>query len=67
MATETEIRTRLALLEQAYASGAKSITVDGTTTTYRDASEMEQAIRRLSRQLPESRHKRPLAFRARMG
>lgn len=67
MASETTIRTRLAALETAYASGAKSVTVDGVTTTYRSADEMERAMRRLERQLPEYRYKRPLAFKVKMG
>ena len=44
-------RKRLDLLEQMRDSGVQSTSVDGVSTTFRSATELQQAIIRLKREL----------------
>jgi hypothetical protein len=61
MATEREIRRRIADIDAALAAGAKTVTLDGVTVTL-DHAAMAAERRRLEQQLPETRRKRPRAF-----
>lgn len=51
MATRTEQLARLELLEKMRDSGVSSTTVDGVQTTFRNATDLSNAIARLKRDL----------------
>ena len=66
MATETEIRTRLSEIDTILATGARTVVVDGVTTVF-DPASLREERKRLERQLPEAKFKRPLAYRPKLG
>ena len=51
MATTQQKQARLDLLEQMRDSGVQSTSVDGVTTTFRSAADLNAAIIRLKREL----------------
>lgn len=65
MATTATIRTRIDTLDTVLATGAKTVTLDGVTVTL-DAHAMREERRRLERQLPESKFKKPLAYKIKL-
>ena len=66
MASDSTIQARIDAIDAALSSGAKTVTLDGVTVTF-DAAQMENERRRLERQLPETRFKRPLAYKVKLG
>lgn len=66
MATNEEIRTRIAELEELLASGVQSVSTDGTSTTF-DLSSARQELRDLRKQLPGAKNRRPVASRIHLG
>ena len=66
MASDATIQSRIDAIDAALSSGAKTITLDGVTVSF-DRAQLEAERKRLERQLPDSRFKRPLAYRVRLG
>ena len=66
MATRTELLARLERLEKMRDSGVSSTSVDGVQTTFRNMSDLQEAILVLKRQLGLIR-KRPAFMSAFMG
>lgn len=64
--SNSSIRTQIANIDTALASGAKSITLDGVTVTL-DFDALREERKRLERLLPESKRRRPLSFTVNMG
>lgn len=62
--TESEIRERIAQLEAILASGAASVSVDGTSVSY-DAESIRQTLRELQSMLPDPQ-RRPMIVRVRL-
>lgn len=66
MADAITIQARIDAIDTALSSGAKTVTLDGVTVTF-DAAEMREERKRLERQLPASKFKRPLAYKVKLG
>lgn len=49
--TDSEIKTEIDELEKLLSSGASSISIDGVTTSYRSASELNARIAQLKQEL----------------
>jgi ABC-type uncharacterized transport system ATPase subunit len=65
MANLAELRRRKNELDAALASGARSITLDGVTITL-DLEALSRERQRIESQLPETRDRRPRAYRFRL-
>lgn len=61
MATNQELRQRVADIDATIASGARTVTVDGVTVSI-DLEALRKERQRIEKQLPETRRKRPRVY-----
>ena len=66
MLTQDEIKQRIAAIDEKLASGVRSVTVDGTSTTI-DLAELRKERSDLEQQLPATKLRRPQSARIYLG